>query len=512
MPEERITSTYLHQLQAAYYEIGERGIRIDRDRIEAAKRKVSTLIDEQLAIATAQWNCRVYIGAANAVKGDTNSVNLNSTAGEKSLLNMMKNLGYDVPLITKKNSETNEYESKYSTGELALQKMLASNKFKHPAGDPAIRAILRVRELGKLNSAYLNARLCKRGDEYYFLSSYNVAGTLTGRRSSKKHAFGFGNNGQNFPSHSDIAAIFRSCLVARQGNIFLMVDQMQAEDWPVSALSQNWEALKDLKSNTDPILANRVDRHSKLATMVFGQFIPAKTDPRWDKKLHDGPRYLGKKFRHGSNYGMKGGRMSDSLAQEGRALSKDTCTAMLEKVHQIDPSIRGTFHKYVKDELEAHQMLKTPFGRERMFLSARPNSDNNSVFNEAFAYIPQSTVGDNTGFAVYYLESNRADDYLLIQEGHDSIVQDIPNSVVSILGNLIRTQDAFKRTIRFHNGIEIEIPIEAELGYDFDLKVSIDSFDEKGVREALDNLNAKVEKRRQKEAVDAAQTNQDVLQ
>jgi DNA polymerase I-like protein with 3'-5' exonuclease and polymerase domains len=487
----KITSSYLHALQAVYYDIGERGICVAKDRIDAAKILVRKLIDEQLAIATAQWGIRVYIGSANAVKGHKDSVNLNSTSGEASLLKMMKDrLKYDVPIITKKNSD-GDYESKYSTGELSLQKMLAANQFNFTLGDPAIRAILRVRELGKLNSAYLNARLCKRDSNYLFLSSYNVAGTLTGRRSSKKHAFGFGNNGQNFPSHSDIASIFRSCLQARPGNVFLMVDQIQAEDWPVSALSANDEALRDLRTG--------VDRHSKLASYVFATKIPAKTDPLWDKKLHEGPRYMGKKLRHASNYGMGPQRMSDSLAQEGKSVNKATCAIMLQKVAEADPSVKGVFHKYIRECLEADLMLRTPFGRERMFLNARPNSDNNTVFNEAYSYIPQSCVGDNTGFAVYDLETSSIQSRAIVQEGHDSIVQDIPNTSESILQTLERTTKAFDRRIRFHNGIEIDIPIEAELGYDFDLKVGIETFDRTGVERALAKLNDKAEARRIKE-------------
>lgn len=491
---DKITSTYLHQLQAAYYDIGERGIRVDRDRLERAKLKVAVMIEEQLRIASAQWGIRVYIGADNAVKGDTNSVNLNSTGGEASLLKKMQSIGYKVPLITKKNTE-GDYESKYSTGELALQKMLVANQFNHPNGDNAIRAILRVRELGKLNSAYLNAKLSKRGDEYYFLSGYNVAGTLTGRRSSKKHAFGFGNNGQNFPSHSDVAPVFRECLVARKGNIFLNVDQIQAEDWPVSALSQNTQALIELRTG--------VDRHSKLASAIFGTHVPAKTDPSWklNKGMYEPMRYMGKKVRHARNYGMKAQRMSDSLAQEGKVVDVKTCQILLEKAAAVDPSVTAVFHTYIRSCLEKNQTLITPFGRERQFLSVRPNSDNNSIFNEAYSYIPQSTVGDNTGFAVFALESGSNNDKgLLVQEGHDSIVQDIPNTVECILRTIEQTAKAFDRRIRFHNGIEIQIPIEAELGYDFGLKIPLDTLDEKGVRSALDKLNAEITARSAKEA------------
>jgi len=495
MPD-KITNTYLHQLQAAYYDIGDRGIRVDYDKLKAARRKVFKLIQEQLKIACDQWNCKVFIGAANAPSKDDPAykfcVNLNATQGDKALLKKLQDIGYHIPKITKKNEE-GEYEQKYSTGELALQKMLVENQFNYPAGDPAIRAILKVRELGKLSTGYLNARLLCRIEEgisnYYFLSTYNVAGTLTGRRGSKRHTFGFGNNAQNFPKHSSSAGIYRECLIPREGNIFLFVDQVQAEDWPVSALSCNLNALKELRGG--------IDRHSALASAIFNQNIPPKSSPQWNESLHGLHRYLGKKVRHARNYGMRAKRMSESLAQEGFSVSEPVCKVLLDKAASIDPTVDTVFHKYVQDELSNTHMLHTPFGRERMFLGCRPNADNNSLFNEAYAYIPQSTVGDNTGFAVYYLEealrtqSSIRPSCFIIQEGHDSIVQDIRAEKSSILQSLQRSIKAFKRSIRFDNGIEIEIPIEASIGYSFNEEVVIKTFDENGIATAMDKLEAK---------------------
>src|ERR1700735_491301 len=210
MAEHRISSSYEHALQGVYYAIGNRGICVNTSRIEDAKKIVRAEISRQLAIASNQWGIEVFVGAANAPDqpskksglAATAAININATQGQYALLTGLKNLGYNVEKITKKTEE-GEYEQQYSTGELALQKMLSKNQFSYPGGDPAIRAILKIRELGKLNSSYLNARLLKRDLQWFFLSNYNVAGTLTGRRSSRRHTFGFGNNAQNFPKHSD---------------------------------------------------------------------------------------------------------------------------------------------------------------------------------------------------------------------------------------------------------------------------------------------------------------------
>ena len=127
MPQERVTSSYEHALQAAYYNIANRGICINTDRIAEAKAIVAAEISRQLAIASKQWGCTVFVGAANAPTLESEraaAVNLNATQGEFQLLKKLKDLGYDVPKIAKKN-EDGDYESNYSTGELALQKMLS---------------------------------------------------------------------------------------------------------------------------------------------------------------------------------------------------------------------------------------------------------------------------------------------------------------------------------------------------------------------------------------------------
>ena len=503
---DRVTSAYEHALQAAYYHIGNRGICVNVPRIVEAKAIVKSEIKRQLAIASNQWGCKVFVGASNApvlpkslpttlhtpeeldlldsVSPGGSAVNLNATQGKYALLNKLRELGYEVVKITKKNTE-GDYDQSYSTGELALQKMLSKNQFNYPGGDPAIRAILKIRELGKLYSSYLNARLLNMEGQSFFLSNYNVAGTLTGRRSSRRHTFGFGNNAQNFPKHSDVANLYRRCLVARPGNIFLMVDQVSAEDWPVSALSENCQALKELRDDTDVY-----GRHTRLASVIFGIPLSAKTPGEWKDSME---RYLGKKTRHASNYDMKAGRMSDALAQEGFSFSEADCQVLLRKVAEHDPSVQKVFHKYVQDQISKTHMLVTPFGRERQFLDARPNDSNATVFKEAYAYIPQSVVGDNTGFALLKLESDYGvQERFIVQEGHDSIVQDIRDDVETVYKYSLRTAAAFDRSIKFHNGIEVNIPIEVELGYDFQTTVKIKEISRAGIKQAMEKLQDKL--------------------
>jgi DNA polymerase I-like protein with 3'-5' exonuclease and polymerase domains len=480
---ERITSSYLHHLQAIYHRIDSRGICVSPSRIEEARAYVKDEIAENLLIASKQWGLFVYAGAGMKPPASMNldSVNINSTRGESSLLNKLKVMGYKIPKVTKKDKE-GEYDSKESTAQLAIRKMLVTNQFNFAGGDPALRAIIRIRELSKLTNSYLNARLYNAQDgNLLFLTNYNVGGTVTGRRSSKQHVFGFGNNAQNFPKHGKDAKTFRRCLVARPGNILLMVDQMQAEDWPVSALANNTQALEELR--------NGVDRHTKFASSLFNIPVSAKTLKEWKDSQE---RYLGKKTRHASNYDIKGPTLSEALAKEGYSFPPKQCQLLLDRASQLDPSIKQVFHAYVWECLRKTRILRTPAGRERVFFGLRDNDSNASILKEAYAYIPQSTVGDNTGFAVFQLERDATlPAKAIVQEGHDSLVQDIPDSIDTVWHYLQRTVAAFDRTFKFYNGIEIKIPVEVEIGYDFGTTVTLKELSYDALVAAYAELQAK---------------------
>jgi hypothetical protein len=484
MIEPKITSTYEHNLQAVYYEINNRGICVSAPKLKEAKAFVRAELARNIAIASNQWNIKLFLGAHNdpnlgRKKDDPqriDSYNLNSSSGERSFIKLLQRIGYTVPKISRRTAE-GSYDSVYSANELALQRILRDNQFNYPSGDPAIKATLAIRELSKLDNSYLRSYLYKARDgQLYYLSNYNVAGTLTGRRASRIHSFGFGNNSQNFPKHSNIAKKFRECLIARPGNIFLMVDQKSAEEWPVSALAENYTALTEM--------INGVNRHIRRASYIFSIPEFSRSEAQWKDSIE---YYLGKKTGHANNYGMQKQRMADSLIQEGHWFAVDYCGQCLNRLNQLEPNTKLVFHKYVEDTLYDCRKLVTPFGRERQFLGLRPNESNVKVFNEAYAWIPQSVVGDNTGFCVAETSDNKGACFI-VQEGHDSIVNDILDTPDSMWQCLSTTIAGFSRKIRFHNGIEVEIPIEAELGYDMATTIKVKDLSYEGLKEARQKL------------------------
>lgn len=473
---------------------------MDSNLLAKALVTVNEEIADNLAIAGKQWGKRLYVGAENSIEARMklavkegkfdkekaplvialqkgNEFNIRSP---EKFLEFLTKVGYKVPKVTKKDKE-GEYSQEQSTGELALRQLIRENQFKYPEGDQALIAVLNARELLTLKSRYLNARLFPKAEGMVFLSSYNAgSGTLTGRRSSKKHIYGYGGNGQNFPSHSRTAGLFRECLVSRPGTIFLSVDQVSAEDWPVSALASNISALDELKTGAD--------RHSKLAAFIFNIPLSSRTPSEWKKSIE---RYLGKKTRHANNYGMQAPRMHDSLMQEGKFYPVKVCETLLERANAADPSIKQVFHKYVENEITRVGFLRTPFGRERQFLGFRPGQKNGNLLNEAYSYIPQSLVGDNTGFAVEELQINPYPGIDIVQEGHDSIVQEVVydgQDITLLCTALDRTVESFARPITFHNGLIVDIPVEAELAWDFNKKVALKNLNRAGLLKALEEL------------------------
>jgi hypothetical protein len=201
---------------------------------------------------------------------------------------------------------------------------------------------------------------------------------------------------------------------------------------------------------------------------------------------------------------MTAPRMSEELAKEGHSFSVADCDKLITKMGQIDPNVKNVFHKYVKTKISQDRVLISPepFLRERQFLGARPNDANNSLFKEAYSWIPQGCVGDNTGYAIIYLESNKPPEKrYVVQEGHDSIVQDVPDEPAAIYENLLHTVSSFDRIIKFHNGIEIKIPIEAEIGYDFATTIRIKEFTLRAVEEARQKLSDKLSDQKKNELV-----------
>jgi uracil-DNA glycosylase family 4 len=330
---------------------------------------------------------------------------------------------------------------KESTDEEALNTAFAQT------GHPFLKKLLRVRELDKLMGTYINAKVLR--SVYYYGTS--VTGTVGGRRSSKKSFLGYGGNIQNQPKHSELGERYRQIFISRPGRVLLSCDQIQAEDWIVQGIIADVSG--DIRGISE--LRAGVDRHQRLASQVFN--LPLEKCGKGTLE-----RYLGKKTRHAANYDMQAQTMSEQMAKEGYHIPKDVCATILFKFHEVEPGIKKVFHKWVQQELITRRRLDSPLGRSRDFFGLHPTRDNHKIFREAYSYIPQTTVGDNTGMAALYVERHMPGIFLF--DVHDAIVCEPELSVNAIYDAIQVINEAYHRTIKFVNGFELEIPVEYEIG------------------------------------------------
>lgn len=429
----------------AFFYVSKRGVYTDAPALGLLRKEVVSELDSRVVDISKHLNGKPVAYSADMAKSLAKGLKLDpkQVLNISSVPQLKELLVNELKIKLKVDRQTH----RETTNDDSLNEAFAAT------GNPVLKDILRIRELNKVLGTYIDTRL----GNGVFYSCYSVTGTVTGRRASRKNFLGFGSNGQNQPKHSDLGEKFQRIFIARPGFVFAYCDQASAEEWIVQGIiadvSGDDKGIQELQRSIE----TGISRHAILASHIFGLPI-AKTNNKECLEY-----YVGKKVRHAGNYDMREDKMAAVMASEGFPTTKDFCAAVLFKFHEVEPAIRQVFHKYVEHELCASRVLRTPLGRERTFHSIRPYGDNSKIFREGYAYIPQSTVGDNNGLAVLYMETHAPN--LVIKEEHDSMLCETQDDFDALLRTLRAMKLAYKRVIRFPNGFEVEIPIDFKIGY-----------------------------------------------
>lgn len=324
--------------------------------------------------------------------------------------------------------------SKDVTSEKALLQLRLSKP-----DNPVMALILRYRSLAK-ESGQLKFPPwdgVKPLDHKRITTAYNLAGTTSYRLASRRLLGKWGTNVQNFPKK------LRKLFVADPGNVLVQADQAGAEALVVSYLCR--------EGNFRSLFANGVKSHVYVALRLFedvwaaelGQSIKDYCEapaadlvklPRWEelKKLISSSdnwsadkRYyfMAKMVCHASNYGMKAPTFRVNVLQKSGGavnLTNKRAVFFLETYHTLFPEIR-LWHRETIAELKRTRILRNLFGYPRMFTQ----TIDPSMFKEAYAFVPQSTVGCITNMAFTDLYNNARIRELgadVIQNNHDSVL------------------------------------------------------------------------------------------
>jgi uracil-DNA glycosylase family 4 len=436
---------YEMPLARRFHEIDKRGIFTDAEALAAFRKDVVKELNEKCVDISGRLGNRPVVYSQPMAVELAKQLNVDP----KTILNISS-----VPQLKEvlKNElkiklKTDKYTGKESTGEESLNEAFAAT------GNPVLKNVLRVRELNKVKGTYIDART----DAGVFYSCGSVTGTVTGRRASRTNFLGFGSNGQNQPKHSDLGERFQGIFIARPGHILVTCDQASAEEWVVQGIiadvSGDQRGIKELEDS----ISSGISRHARLASAIFG--LPLSQTNNKECLEY----FLGKKVRHAGNYDMRENTMAAQLAAAGFPTKVDFCAAILDKFHEVEPNIRKVFHKYVQNELSLRKLLRTPLGRERVFHGLRPYGDNSKIFREGYAYIPQSTIADNNGLAILYIEEHLPNTYLL--DGHDASYVEVEDSLASLSEAMRLMEQAYDRVLVFPNGFKVQIPIDFRFGY-----------------------------------------------
>jgi uracil-DNA glycosylase family 4 len=382
------------------YRMQRRGLKVDKEM-------QAKLLEERMgSLARKQTELNYRVGY---------DLNVNSPK------QMLKFLYEDLKLPTHKNRKTGRPTANKET----LEKLFA----KHP--DPRFQLVMELRDLSKDIGTYL---LAEPDEDGRFRGRYNTTGTETGRSSCSKTIFDTGLDLQNIPP--DLRPMF----MAGEGKVFMMYDLWQAEAFVVAILA-NAIALKDKLTRGEKV-------HLMVASWLFNKSEGEVSTVSKNGEMSEYDK--AKRVVHASHYGL-GYRLLSILLK----IPEWEAKAFLLKYRQYVPEI-DAWHLEVMEELKRSRKLVTPFGRVRFFR----NRYGEDMGREAFAHVPQSTIGDLTHQAMLQMEYSLPKDARLVQEGFDSIIIEAPLEQENYIKEIVKS--SFDKTL-FWKGQSFKIPFDEKI-------------------------------------------------
>ena len=322
----------------------------------------------------------------------------------------------------------------------ALERMEA-----YTVARPIVAHIKAMRDLGKKISV-LKTDLDPDGR---IRTSYNIAGTETGRFSSSLSEFGTGGNLQN------IEDSLRSIFVADPGMKMGYFDAEQGESRVVGAIE--WNIFGDSRYLD---ACEGGDLHTTVAKLCWPK-LAWSGDLRGDREFAEQPyyrhysrRFMCKKIGHGSNYGGK----PRTLANQAKV--------DVGLIEEFQPKYFLAFPAHLRWHADVERRLKrfghliSLTGRKRWFFGRR---EDDSTLREAIAYDPQGSLADivNNGMLQVWREGNAQ----LLMQIHDAIVVQYPEEKEDEIAPKVLA--ALRYPLQLERGREFVIPYGCQTGWNF---------------------------------------------
>lgn len=272
----------------------------------------------------------------------------------------------------------------------------------------------------------------------YMRTSYNVAGTETGRWSASTNAFGTGTNLQNIPDK------LRRIFIAEPGRKLAYLDLEQAESRLVGIKCyQLFRASRYIDA------CESGDLHTTVSRLVW----PDKDwtgRPREDREIAEETFYRDFSFRdmakrggHGTNYYGQPFTMAKHLKVE-----KVLVENFQRNYFLAFPEIRH-WHSWVAQQIQMEQRLVTLLDRPRDFFG-RSNDD--TTLREAIAFEPQSVVGELLNLAAWRVwKAGPRLGVRLLAQLHDAILIDYPDEPENEAATLAEVSSLMRTPLVIHD-------------------------------------------------------------
>jgi DNA polymerase I-like protein with 3'-5' exonuclease and polymerase domains len=277
---------------------------------------------------------------------------------------------------------------------------------------------------------------------------YKISGTITFRLASAKTIDGKGTNLQN------IEKSMRKIYIPDEGKIFCQVDQSGAEALIVAYLCRDGQFRSLFLNGVKPhvfvalhLFADKWQEHLKydgidtkvdIDELCKTPIPELKFHPQWkmvDKLIKSSDNwpasqryyYIAKQVCHSSNYGIKASAFQLNTLDKSKgkiALTKKQAETYLSFYHELFPELRA-WHREVENQLYACRTLYNLQGFPRYFSCVIDER----MLKEAYAFIPQSTVGTITNTAYTNLQNFIEKSGLkwdLLANTHDSYLVQCP--------------------------------------------------------------------------------------
>lgn len=306
-----------------------------------------------------------------------------------------------------------------------------------------VRHITAMRDLGKKISV-LKTEIDADGR---IRTSYNIAGTSTGRFSSSFSEFGTGGNLQN------VEESLRSIFISDPGYKFAKFDAKSGESYCVGAVE--WNLFRDGRYLD---ACETGDPHTATARLCWPK-LSWTGDLEADREIAEEPyyrhytyRFMCKKLGHGSNYGGKAATLSTQAK------------VPITVVEQFQPTYFRAYPAHLQWQAHVDATLRRTgtlislTGRKRQFWGRR-NSDD--TLREAIAYDPQCSLADIVNSAM--LNIWHARDAILAMHDHDALTVQYPEALEDEIIPKILAQ--LEHPIELKHGRRLLIPYDCNVGW-----------------------------------------------